>query len=136
MKSTVSGVSVGRNREDSVRGKREYSRPTLVVYGSVREFTKGATGSFTDNGHSTPTRRGSSDPILKENITRVGDHPLGFGLYIFEYKPEFRPACGHGRHFGVMADEVERIVPEAVSVHPNGYRQVDYALLGVFPARH
>ena len=136
MKSSVSDISVGRKQEDNVRGKRKYSRPTLVVYGSVREFTKGNNGSFADNGLGTPTRRGSSDPILKENITRVGDHPLGFGLYIFEYKPEFRLACGHGRHFGVMADEVERIVPEAVSVHPNGYRQVDYALLGVFPARH
>jgi len=136
MKSTVSDISVGRNQEDNVRGKRKYSRPTLVVYGSVREFTKGMNGTNFDNGQNNNTRKGDSDPILKENVIRVGDHPLGFGLYIFEYKPEFRLALGHGRHFGVMADEVERIVPEAVSVHPNGYRQVDYALLGVFPARH
>jgi len=134
MKVTVGGVSAGQKREQNARGKRAYSTPTLVVYGSVGEFTKGGSGSLADGNMST--RMGSSDPILKQNITRVGNHPLGFGLYIFEYKPEFRVACGHGRHFGVMADEVERIVPEAVSVHPNGYRQVDYALLGISPARH
>jgi hypothetical protein len=53
------------------------------------------------------------------------------GLYLFDYKPEFRDTCGHGRQFGVMADEVEQVMPEAVSVHPNGYKMVDYAILGI-----
>lgn len=43
----------------------------------------------------------------------------------------FREICGHGRQFGVMADEVETVIPEAVSARPAGYKQVDYALLGV-----
>lgn len=38
---------------------------------------------------------------------------------------------GHGRQFGVMADEVEQVMPEAVSVHPDGYKMVDYAMLGI-----
>lgn len=58
MKRTVSGVSVGRNQEDNVRGKREYSRPKLVVYGSVREFTKGMNGSKFDAGHNNNIRLG------------------------------------------------------------------------------
>ena len=43
----------------------------------------------------------------------------------------YRDAWGHGRQFGVMADEVERAMPEAVSVHPDGYKMVNYAMLGI-----
>lgn len=35
------------------------------------------------------------------------------------------------RQFGVMADEVETVMPEAISVHPDGYKMVNYALLGI-----
>ena len=72
----------------------------------------------------------TSERRLKENIVEVGRHPLGIGLYLFNYKPEFREG-GEGRQFGVMVDEVEAVMPEAVSVHPDGYKRVDYSLLGV-----
>lgn len=72
-----------------------------------------------------------SDPMTKINIVRIGKHPLGIGLYLFDYKPEYRDLYGHGRQFGVMADEVETVMPEAVSIHPNGYKMVNYALLGI-----
>jgi hypothetical protein len=68
---------------------------------------------------------------VKENIVRVGDHPLGIGLYLFDYQPQYRETWGRGRRFGVMADEVEAVRPEAVSVHPDGYKQVNYAMLGI-----
>jgi hypothetical protein len=67
----------------------------------------------------------------KENVLRIGTHPLGIGLYLFDYKPEFRDGYGHCRQFGVMADEVEFVMPGAVSVHTGGYRMVDYAMLGI-----
>ena len=74
-----------------------------------------------------------SDRRAKQNIVRIGDHPLGVGLYLFDYKPEFRDAWGHGRQLGVMADEVEQVMPHAVSAHADGYRRVDYAMLGYAP---
>jgi len=78
----------------------------------------------------------TSDRAIKQGLARIGEHPLGVGLYLFDYKPGFRDLCGHGRQFGVMADEVETVLPEAVSVHPNGYKMVDYAMLGISrPAR-
>jgi hypothetical protein len=74
---------------------------------------------------------GGSDRRIKENIVRVGDHPLGIGPYLFDYKPEFREQWGHGRQFGVMADEVEAVMPQAVLMHSNGYQMVNYGMLGI-----
>ena len=56
---------------------------------------------------------------------------MGFGLYLFDYKHEFRDAWGSDRQFGVMADEVEVVMPAAVCVHPDGYRMVNYPMLGI-----
>ena len=72
-----------------------------------------------------------SDRSIKENIVRVGDHSLGIGLYLFDYKPEYREQWGSGRQFGVMADEVETVIPEAISVHPDGYKMINYRMLGI-----
>jgi hypothetical protein len=73
-----------------------------------------------------------SDRRLKCNIVKVGRHPrLGIGLYLFDYLPDHCDVLGHGRQFGVMADEVEPLMPSAVSLHANGFKQVDYAMLGI-----
>jgi len=59
-----------------------------------------------------------SDRRLKSNINRIGTHKLGIGIY--EYDIE-------GRHeIGVMAQEVEQVMPEAVIHHPDGYMMVQY----------
>ena len=110
--------------------KRPYAKPMFRVHGSVKSLTRGSTGSRTDRQGLNRTRR-TSDRNLKENIVRVGDHPLGIGLYLFDYKPGYRKTWGQGRQFGVMAQEVETVMPEAVTTHPDGYRLVDYAMLGI-----
>jgi hypothetical protein len=72
-----------------------------------------------------------SDIRVKENIERIGTLANGLGLYEFEYKPEFKdhPQCGHGRFRGVMAQEVEKLIPEAVVTMDNGYKAVKYNLV-------
>lgn len=112
----------------SVAGKQPYSAPVLTVYGSVRDLTRTGQGSGADGG-GTMTMR--SDPEVKENVIRVGEHPIGVGLYLFSYKAGLRDTLGHGRKFGVMADEVELVMPEAIVVDEDGYRSVDYAKLGI-----
>lgn len=109
--------------------KKPYRSPTLTIYGSVKELTGNKSGVNAGDATSMMTTE-PSDPAVKENIVRVGEHPAGFGLYLFDYKAEF-DSFGTGRQFGVMADEVERVMPEAVSVGSHGYRTVDYALLGI-----
>lgn len=72
-----------------------------------------------------------SDRSIKENITYVGKHLEGINLYNFEYKPEYKDKWGHGGFIGVMADEVEKVMPAAVKMHPDGYNTVNYTMLGL-----
>lgn len=68
-----------------------------------------------------------SDIRMKENVSKIGETGSGLGVYSFEYKPEFKDIAGHGSFVGVMAQEVEQVIPEAVSVADNGYMMVDYS---------
>ena len=62
-----------------------------------------------------------SDRRLKSNIERIGTHKLGIGIYEYDILGE--------RQQGVMADEVEKVMPKAIVMHPSGYKMVNYGLL-------
>lgn len=113
--------------------RRVYHQPCLQIFGKLHLQTQGTGGNVGDAGNQTMQM---SDRSVKENIVQIDSHPLGIGLYLFDYKPEYRDAWGHGRQFGVMADEVEQVMPEAVSVHPNSYKMVNYAMLGISRSLH
>jgi len=128
---------------ESAGQKRKYQTPLLTRYGALRDLTKSGSGSIQERAkgnsgqcHNDGNKSCISDLNLKENIVRIGEHPLGIGLYLFDYKPEYRAEWGHGRQFGVMAQEVETIMPEAVCTHPDGYKMVHYAMLGISRADH
>ena len=70
-----------------------------------------------------------SDRRMKENISKVGKLDNGLNLYKFDYKPEFKELAGHGSHVGVMADEVEQLLPQALMEHSNGYKMVNYGVV-------
>lgn len=61
-----------------------------------------------------------SDRRLKKNIEPVGQLPNGLTWYKFDYIWD-EPSEG------VMADEVEQLIPEAVSINEDGYKMVDYS---------
>lgn len=124
--------------------KRPYSAPALLVFGQVATLTRSQSGCFQSDSASCAVntaggmgvKASASDKTAKENIIRIGDHPLGFGLYLFDYKAKHRQQWGQGRQFGVMAQEVEALMPEAVCVHPDGYKMVNYAMLGITQTVH
>ena len=116
-------------------GKQPYKRPEVREFGRVHLLTQGTGPNNGDGGQNMMTG-GGSDRRIKDRIVRIDSHPLGIGLYLFDYRPEFRDLWGHGRQFGVMADEVETVMPDAVSVHANGYKVVDYRMLGISRTRH
>lgn len=111
--------------------KAAYTTPVLTMYGSVSALTMGPGGSTTDAFGGNDPLNAPSDPRVKENVVRIGQHPLGIGLYLFDYKPEFRAQWGNRRQFGVMADEVEAVLPAAVTTPADGYKRVNYQLLGI-----
>jgi len=68
-----------------------------------------------------------SDRRLKQDIELVGrDERTMLPLYEFAYKSD--PSR---RFLGVMADEVEAYMPEAVRESEDGYKYVNYAMLGI-----
>jgi hypothetical protein len=66
-----------------------------------------------------------SDRRLKENIVPVGWYPNDLSMYHFNYIGDRR------RYEGVMADEVQEFMPEAVITGPDGYMKVNYSALGI-----
>jgi len=70
-----------------------------------------------------------SDRRVKEDIVKMGQHPLGLGIYVFRYKTPYAEMYGNGRRVGVMADEVAEKYPDAVSRNSDGYLSVDYGRL-------
>ena len=70
---------------------------------------------------TTATGSSSSDMRLKSNVQRIGDHPVGVGLYAYTIN-------GH-EEIGVMAQELLHVRPEAVSVDERGFYKVNYDLI-------
>jgi hypothetical protein len=64
-----------------------------------------------------------SDIRLKSNIQRIDTHPLGFGIYEYDIFDR--------REQGVLAQEVQRVLPGAVTCGPDGYLKVFYDQIGL-----
>jgi endosialidase-like protein len=66
-----------------------------------------------------------SDIRLKHDIVLIGRLDDGLGYYRFVYNG------GHTAYVGVMAQEVESVAPEAVTIGADGYMRVSYEKLGL-----
>ena len=71
----------------------------------------------------------SSDERLKENITLI-ENPLDkiiqLGGYEFDWIQNEEIHVHHGHDIGVIAQEVEKVLPELVTTRDNGYKAVKY----------
>lgn len=104
-----------------------------VIYGTPQAST---TPNFAGTQGSTSSSSGvgasfgkGSDISIKENIRKIGVLDNGINLYKFEYKQQYKDVWGHGDQIGVMAQEVEKIIPEAVGIHEDGYKIVNYSMV-------
>jgi len=66
-----------------------------------------------------------SDIRLKDDIVKLDRLANGLGLYRFRYK------WSDEHYVGVMAQEVQKVVPGAVVGGADGYLRVNYARLGL-----
>ena len=72
----------------------------------------------------------SSDARLKENVTSIGTLPNGLGLYSWDWTNEAKEK-GLSNHMtaGVIAQEVQAVMPDLVELQPSGYLAVHYGKL-------
>ncbi len=68
-----------------------------------------------------------SDIRLKKNIKKLGKLRDGINIYSFNYIN--RKDLPKGEQIGVMAQEVEKVIPEAVITMADGYKAVNYGLI-------
>lgn len=70
-----------------------------------------------------------SDVRLKENITKVGSLDSGINLYTWNWNEEGKRLAGDTPTVGVLAQEVQQVMPEAVNRGDHGYLTVNYSKL-------
>jgi hypothetical protein len=88
-------------------------------------FRGGGGGGFRGGGGGRGGGGRRSDVALKHDIALLGHLANGIGLYRFSYYGSERV------YVGVMAQEVQNVVPEAVTRGRDGYLRVSYDRLGV-----
>jgi hypothetical protein len=96
----------------------EYQK-VLQVIGSAFGIGTGAAAVGIAAGNT------KSDVRLKHDIVLLGRLDDGLGYYRFTYNG------GHTAYVGVMAQEVQQVMPSAVSYADDGYLQVSYDKLGL-----
>jgi hypothetical protein len=86
-------------------------------------FRGGGGGDRGGGGRGAGGRR--SDILLKHDITLLGHLDNGLGFYRFSYNGSDKA------YVGVMAQEVQQVMPTAVVRGPDGYLRVYYEKLGL-----
>jgi hypothetical protein len=66
----------------------------------------------------------SSDVRLKKNLIKIGDHPVGVPRYSWDWKD------GSGSDRGVLAQDLQKVRPDAVVEGPDGMLMVQYGKIG------
>jgi hypothetical protein len=113
--------------------QHRYVAPSLSRYGTLADLTRhtgttnandgGGTGCGNKN-HGTSCLN-PSDIQLKHDIVLLGRLNNGLGFYRFSYNGS------HTAYVGVMAQEVQAVMPEAVQRGSDGYLRVFYGKLGL-----
>lgn len=126
----INGMAAGNSTIMQGQGQRLQGLGSILnsqtsVYNASQGGSSGLgeAGSFL--GGAAAVRKAFSDRRLKENIVHVGHGPYGLPVYEFNYIGQAQ------RYRGVMADEVEQVMPEAVVVGDDGFKQVNYGMLGM-----
>ena len=97
----------------------------LAAYNAQQAAQGGFMGGLMNLGGAAITRY--SDIRLKKNIKKIGKLHDGINIYSFNYIN--RKDLPKGEQIGVMAQEVEKVIPEAVTTMADGYKAVNYALI-------
>ena len=117
--NVVGGTGVTANANDIAIGQSVATNCTFAC------STVTATGDITSNT--------SSDIVLKENLINI-PNPLEkiakIGGYMFDWKDHgYEDVHGKGHDTGIIAQEIEAILPEIVNTRESGIKGVNYMKL-------
>jgi hypothetical protein len=106
----------------------------LQVFGDIRVGTAGTNGCINDFSGAALTGVCSSDARLKKDVTPFGPslgpltalRPVTYSWRVDEF-PHRR--FGNGRASGLIAQEVEQVLPDLVVTGEDGFKAVDYRQL-------
>jgi hypothetical protein len=112
-------------------GKSAQTSQTNSLFNALGTFA----GLYVDSKKGIPIP-GLSDIQLKNDIKRVGTNAQGLGLYTWNWNKEAQKLDIDMEQtpsgYGVIAQEVQRVLPEAVLVHEGtGYLMVDYSQINL-----
>lgn len=123
-----------KNFEESTSANRRH----LLLSNSAHRVLDGTDSNSTVSvrSYSKCSRILYSDERLKEDITFIGKSPSGIPTYTFKYRQGMDTIDDDidamGTYFGVMAQDLLEIAPEALIEHPlDGYYRVDYSKIDV-----
>lgn len=71
-----------------------------------------------------------SDPQLKDNIKLIGSEN-NHNIYTWDWNDNALELGLTGSSTGVLANEVKKVMPEAIKMHESGYMLVNYDMIGV-----
>ena len=108
--------------------------PFMQLLGAVAPGVGYGLGSMMAGGGTAaaaaPAAAAASDIRLKENIRKIGETLKGLGVYVWKWKDWTKNIIGNTPSIGVIAQEVMRVIPEAVFRGKHGFLMVDYSKLG------
>ena len=127
MQSNYQGLDLMGAEQASLNRQSAYNTARMQANATRNAAMWGAAGSAI-GGIAGGLGKYFSDFDLKTNIKFENKYKNNLPIYTFEYK---NIEHGAGRFEGVMAQDVEKIYPQAVGISPEGYKMVDYSQIGV-----
>ncbi len=126
----LTGSNLGQQAISNAKGDAQMVNAfNQANYQTQNANNNSAWGNFSDLASTAGTVGSAalmaSDERLKENINKIGEKN-GYNWYEFTYKAGYN--LPEGRQEGVIAQEVEKVNPDAI-VWVDGFRHVDYSKL-------
>ena len=111
-------TTAGADMMGAAQGQNTYN---MGLYNSQVASNNSSNGLFGTLGSAAIGALKFSDARLKTDIRRIGTHDSGIGIYSYIKfgEPEI----------GVLAHEVEQVMPHAVVTHSSGFKMVNYGAL-------
>jgi len=102
---------------------------TPLVGGTTTQGQKTGAGDVLGTAAQLATLYMMSDERLKENIKPIGTSENGHKLYTWDWNDKAKKLGINDPTTGVIAQEVMKYMPEAVTKDANGYYMVNYGVL-------